>query len=190
MSKKKKLDKLERKIKKVNKVNKEYRELKDQTAKLMDAYGHVDEEIASLRKFICNKVLEEEYDNFEQTRRGEEHANDDRNESNREKVWKYVSELIQEDAQMRNEGEIDETMSESPKTTVREFCIHETRPRELCIFRRNGWITGATWIDHEDAFTISDSIKNKEVKSDEWGALSIVTEQGEPVDIPVHYIDY
>jgi len=37
---------------------------------------------------------------------------------------------------------------------------------------------------------MSDSIKNKEVKSDEWGTLSIVTEQGELVDIPVHYIDY
>lgn len=52
--------------------------------------------------------------------------------------------------------------------TVREFCLKKTQVEELCVFRDEGWIIGSTWIDHEDLFTMSDRIKNKEVKSDEY----------------------
>jgi hypothetical protein len=29
------------------------------------------------------------------------------------------------------------------------------------VFRRDGWIIGSTWIDHEDLFTIGGDIKDK-----------------------------
>jgi len=74
--------------------------------------------------------------------------------------------------------------------TVREFCLKKTQVEELCVFRDEGWIIGSTWIDHEDLFTMSDRIKNKEVKSDEWGVLTIATKHGKKIQIPCHYIDF
>lgn len=74
--------------------------------------------------------------------------------------------------------------------TVREFCLKKTLVEELCVFRDEGWIVGSTWIDHEDLFTLSDSIKDKEVKSDEWGMLPISTKHGDIIYIPCHYIDF
>lgn len=72
---------------------------------------------------------------------------------------------------------------------VKDFCLKKTQVGELCVFRDSGWIIASTWIDHEDLFTISDRIKNKKVKSDEWGVLSIVSEHGESIQVPCHYID-
>lgn len=74
--------------------------------------------------------------------------------------------------------------------TVREFCLKKTQVGELCVFRECGWIIGSTWIDHEDLFTMSDYIKDKEVKSDEWGTLTITTEHGDEINVPCHYIDF
>lgn len=74
--------------------------------------------------------------------------------------------------------------------TVREFCLYHTQVGELCVFRGGGWIIGATWIDHEDLFTISDYIKGKEVKKDEWGNLTVTTKHGDQVETPCHYIDF
>lgn len=190
MSKKEKIKKINKKYRKMQKA---YKKNNDWTQKLRDTYKRAGEEIALLHKSICYKGLAGEYVIFEREKRGQECTEDKKKRVNIEQVWKHASVMIQEDIQTgenRVEDQIQTICQENCKMTVREFCMHETRPRELCIFRRNGWITGATWIDHEDAFSMIDSIKNKEVKSDEWGTLSIVTEQGEPVDIPVHYIDY
>lgn len=74
--------------------------------------------------------------------------------------------------------------------TVREFCLKKTQVSELCVFRKDGYIIGSTWIDYEDLFTISSSIKDKQVKSDEWGGLAIATEHGNEVIVPCHYIDF
>lgn len=53
----------------------------------------------------------------------------------------------------------------------------------------HGWIVTNVWIDHEDLFAIHPNINDKEVKSDEWGTLPIVTEYGDSISIPCHYID-
>lgn len=74
--------------------------------------------------------------------------------------------------------------------TVREFCLKKTQVGELCVFRDEGWIIGSTWIDHEDLFTMSNAISNKEVKSDEWGTLTVTTKHGDKIDVPCHYIDF
>lgn len=74
--------------------------------------------------------------------------------------------------------------------TVIKFCLKQTQVGELCVFRGDGWIIGATWIDHEDLFTIDNKIMNKEVKSDEWGTLTITTEHGDKIGVPCHYIDF
>lgn len=81
-----------------------------------------------------------------------------------------------------------ETMKE--QITVREFCLKRTQVGELCVFRDCGYITGATWIDHEDLFTMSDRIKKQIVKSHEWGTIQIVTEHGDHLEIPCHYINF
>mgnify|MGYP004516723225 CR=1 FL=1 len=73
---------------------------------------------------------------------------------------------------------------------VREFCLKKTQAEELCVFRDKGYIIGATWIDHEDLFTMSNSIKDKKVKSDEWGTLTVTTKHGDKIDVPCHYIDF
>lgn len=74
--------------------------------------------------------------------------------------------------------------------TVGEFCLRKTQVGELCVFREDGWIIGSTWIDHEDLFTMSDNIRKKEVKSNEWGTLTITTEHGDKIGVPCHYIDF
>ena len=74
--------------------------------------------------------------------------------------------------------------------TVGEFCLKKTQVGELCVFRDAGYIIGATYIDREDLFTMSDRIQNAEVKFDEWGTLTIKTEHGDKIQIPCHYIDF
>lgn len=74
--------------------------------------------------------------------------------------------------------------------TVAEFCLRHTQVGELCVFRRDGWLIGAAWIDHEDLFTIHESIKDQEVKSKEWGTLPIVTEHGDEIQMPCHFVDF
>lgn len=74
--------------------------------------------------------------------------------------------------------------------TVVQFCLTKTQVGELCVFRSDGYILGSTWIDNEDLFTINHIIRDKRVKSDEWGTLEISTEHGDKIQIPCHYIDF
>ena len=76
------------------------------------------------------------------------------------------------------------------KMTIGEFCLHHTQVRELCVFRNSGYIVGSTWIDNEDLFAIHDGISKQEMKSHEWGTISITTEPGDKLDVPWHYIDF
>lgn len=73
---------------------------------------------------------------------------------------------------------------------VQDFCLKKTQAKELCVFRDQGWIVGATWIDYEDLFIISHDIRDGVVISDEWGTLPIITEYGDKMEIPCHYIDF
>ena len=72
--------------------------------------------------------------------------------------------------------------------TVGEFCRSKTQPEELCVIRQDGWIKATAWIDYEDLFAIHPDIRDKEVKSDEWGTLPIVTQHGDSIIVPCHYI--
>ena len=78
---------------------------------------------------------------------------------------------------------------EEDSMTVREFCRHKTQALELCIIRENRWIVHSVWIDYEDLFVLSDKYANKEVKSTEWGTITIVNQNGNKMEIPCHYID-
>lgn len=49
---------------------------------------------------------------------------------------------------------------------VQDFCLKKTQAKELCVFRDQGWIVGATWIDYEDLFIISHDIRDGVVISD------------------------
>jgi len=51
--------------------------------------------------------------------------------------------------------------------TVGEFCLKQTYVGELCVFRDCGYVEGATYIDHEDLFSMNERIYNAEVKFDE-----------------------
>ena len=73
--------------------------------------------------------------------------------------------------------------------TVREFCLKKTQVNELCAIRDSGWIIATVWVDHEDLFSIDKRVSEMEVKSDVWGTLSIVTEHGDKISVPCHYID-
>lgn len=73
--------------------------------------------------------------------------------------------------------------------TVREFCRNKTKALELCVIRDSGWIVHTVWIDYEDIFVISKEYEHKEIKHDEWGTIPIVTEHGDKIEIPCHYID-
>lgn len=73
--------------------------------------------------------------------------------------------------------------------TVGEFCRTKTQAKELCVIRQDGGIVASAWIDYEDLFAIAPRVREKEVKSDEWGTLGVVTEHGDPVSVPCHYID-
>lgn len=57
--------------------------------------------------------------------------------------------------------------------TVEEFCLKHTQVGELIVFRKDGWISGSTWIDHEDLFAIPESFINKIVKGDSWQELTL-----------------
>lgn len=73
--------------------------------------------------------------------------------------------------------------------TVNEFCRKKTQALELCAIRDCGYIIQAVWIDYEDLFEMAGSLRYKEVKSDEWGTIPIVTKHGDRIEIPYHYID-
>ena len=73
--------------------------------------------------------------------------------------------------------------------TVREFCLKKTQVNELCVIRDSGWIIATAWIDSEDLFSMNERVAKMEVKSDSWGKLITVTEHGDHVCIPCHYID-
>lgn len=74
--------------------------------------------------------------------------------------------------------------------TVKEFCLRHTQVGELIVFRKDGWISGSTWIDHEDLFAIPESFINKIVKGDSWQELTVTTEHGDKVSVPCHVVDF
>ena len=72
---------------------------------------------------------------------------------------------------------------------LKDFLWNKTNARELCVIRDCGWIVASCWIDYEDLFCIPPTLKDKEVKRDEWGYLSIVNENNAEIKIPCHYVD-
>ena len=74
--------------------------------------------------------------------------------------------------------------------TIGEFCLKKTQVGELCVFRDCGYVVGATYIDHEDLFSMNEKIHNTEMKFDEWGTLTVTTEHGDKAGVPCHYIDF
>lgn len=73
--------------------------------------------------------------------------------------------------------------------TVRDFCLYNTQVEELCVIRDSGYIIQQVWIDCEDLFAIHPNYTNKEVKNNCWGELEIITQHGDKIKIPCHYID-
>lgn len=72
---------------------------------------------------------------------------------------------------------------------VKDFLLKETKVGELCVIRMDGWIAMTAWIDHEDLFAINQNVGERIVKSNEWGMLPIITEHGDKITVPCHYID-
>lgn len=72
---------------------------------------------------------------------------------------------------------------------LKEFLLRHTNVKELCVIRDNGWTVASCWIDYEDLFCIPTTLKDKEVKGDKWGYLSIVNENNAEIQIPCHYVD-
>ena len=72
---------------------------------------------------------------------------------------------------------------------LREFLLKKTNVKELCVIRDSGWIIASCWIDYEDLFCVPHNLKDKVVKNDEWGYLSIVNENNAEIKIPCHYVD-
>lgn len=95
-----------------------------------------------------------------------------------------IKQKIEEYNKISYEYDVEEYM------TIKEFCTKKTQIGELCVIRSSGWIVGITWIDDEDRFTIDNHIKNKKVKSDKWGALTVTTHLGDKIYVPCHYIDF
>lgn len=73
--------------------------------------------------------------------------------------------------------------------TVGEFCLKHTQVGELVVIRDCGYIKQPVWIDPEDIFAIHPNYVNKEVKSDKWDTLDIITQHGDTLSVPCHYID-
>lgn len=73
--------------------------------------------------------------------------------------------------------------------TVREFCKRRTNANELCTITEGGWIVASVWIDCEDLFAMNDRLAKREVISDKWTTLPIVTEHGDTIVIPCHEIN-
>lgn len=73
--------------------------------------------------------------------------------------------------------------------TVREFCMKQTQVKELVVIKDCGWIVSTAWIDYEDIFRLPEKTSQLEVISDEWGTLDVVTEHGDTVSVPCHYIN-
>jgi len=73
--------------------------------------------------------------------------------------------------------------------TVREFLLKHTEVNELCVVRDSGYIIMTAWIDCEDLFAINNDIGKKIVKSDIWGTIPILNQNGHIIDVGCHYID-
>lgn len=73
--------------------------------------------------------------------------------------------------------------------TLKEFLLHHTMVKELCVIRDCGYTVASCWIDYEDLFYIPQKLKDKEVKSAEWGYLSIVNENNAEMKIPCRYVN-
>ena len=86
---------------------------------------------------------------------------------------------------------IEALSPDNKRMTVVNFCLNETRPQELVVVRDCGHIVGTVWIDYEDLFarSMSSLLGHSKVKSHEWGMLTTVTEHGDKLQIPCHYVD-
>lgn len=75
--------------------------------------------------------------------------------------------------------------------TLSEFLLKQTQALELCVIRDCGWIVASCYIDREDLFhgPLNHKLREKEVKSDEWGTINITLNKGDVIPIPCHYID-
>lgn len=73
--------------------------------------------------------------------------------------------------------------------TVIEFCMKKTQVKELVVIRDCGWIVATAWIDYEDIFRLPKETSELEVIRDEWGTINIVTEHGDTISIPCHYVN-
>lgn len=72
--------------------------------------------------------------------------------------------------------------------TVREFCLHKTRAKEL-IGICDPWLRHTVFIDHEDLFVIDGRFRDLEVKSDSWSTIKVVDSNGNTVIVPIHYLE-
>lgn len=70
-----------------------------------------------------------------------------------------------------------------------DFLSTETKAKELCVIRIDGWTSASCWIDSEDLFEIPDRLSARNVKNDEWGYLSIIDQYAQESKIPCHFID-
>lgn len=73
--------------------------------------------------------------------------------------------------------------------TVKDFCMKQTQVKELVVIRDCGWIVATAWIDYEDIFRLPKKTSRLEVISDEWGTIDVVTEHGDTISIPCHYVN-
>lgn len=73
--------------------------------------------------------------------------------------------------------------------TVGEFCMKKTQVKELVVIKDCGWIVATAWIDREDMFRLPEKTSQLEVISDKWGVIDIITEHGDTISIPCHYVN-
>lgn len=100
--------------------------------------------------------------------------------------------LIQEEQESTSEIEEREEMEPekiSLDVTLREFCLHHTKARELVAVTDSGYIVSTVWIDYEDLFAIPEKLSNKKIKSHYWSTLAVVDANGNRTEIPAHYVE-
>lgn len=73
--------------------------------------------------------------------------------------------------------------------SLKRFLWKKTNVHELCVIREHGYIVASCWIDHENLFCIPPTLKDRKVKNDEWGYITIVNENNASIKIPCHYVD-
>lgn len=70
-----------------------------------------------------------------------------------------------------------------------DFLLTKTKVGEFCVIRDCGWPVAYACIDHEDLFQIPVDMYDNNVKADSWGTFRIKDANGNPIDVPCHYID-